>query len=90
MLIIIPNELSFWGSNKNGAAKLYRAHEFPGKFKRENLNKHLQAFTAQSNLKPEQKVPAYLQIFPKLSTTLKNLKSAIPTNTTLLRWDILA
>ena len=81
MLIIIPNNLSFWGSNKNGAAELYRAHEFPGKLKRENL----QAFTAQSNLKPEQTVPASQQILTKLSTTLQNLKSAIPTNTKLLR-----
>ena len=90
MLIIIPNELSFWGSNKNGAAKLYRAHEFPGKLKRENLNKHLEALAAQSNLKPERTVPACLQIFTKLATTLQNLKSAIPTNTKLLSWDILA
>ena len=74
MLIIIPNELSFWGSNKNGAAKLYRAHEFPGKLNRENLNKHLEALTAQSILKPEQTVPACLQIFTKLSTTNKTLK----------------
>lgn len=90
MLIIIPNELSFWGSNKNGAAELYRAHEFPGKLKRENHNKHLETLTAQYNLKPKQTVPACLQIFAKLATILQNLKSVIPTNSRLLRWDILA
>ena len=73
MLIIIPNELSFWGSNKNVAAKLYRAHEFPGKLNRENLNKHLEALTAQSILKPERTVPACLHIFTKLAKTLQNL-----------------